>query len=210
MGKITSITRQAKNKNRVSVFVDGGYYGSLDEKTFVETGLKAGDELCEEKWKVFLEQGESQSAFSKGISYISKLMRSEKQVRDYLIKKGFEEPAVEYAVQKMKEYNYIDDKAYAKMILSHQTNVKKAGAMAAKAALRKNGIPDGVIEDTLEMYDGDAEFENAKRQYEKLEKKYQNVDDKLKRRQKIFQAMARRGFGWDIIKKAACFFEPDY
>ena len=206
MGKITSITRQSKNKNRVSIFVEGEYFGSLDEKTLVESGLKAGDELSDETWSRAAEQGENQSAFNKGISYISKLMRSEKQVRDYLAKKGYEEPAVEYAAQKMKEYNYIDDKAFAKMILSHQINVKRAGAMAAKAALRKNGIPADIVEDTLEMYGGEDELENAKRQYEKLAKKYHREEDGQKKRQKIFQAMARRGFGWDTIKKGSPLF----
>jgi regulatory protein len=210
MGKITSITRQAKNKNRVSIFVDGEYFGSLDEKTFVESGLKSGDGLDDETWKVISEQAENQSAFNKGISYISKLMRSEKQLTDYLNKKGYEDAAVEYALRKMKEYKYIDDEEYAKMILSHQIHVKRAGMMEAKAALRKNGIPDNIIEDALAAYDDDAQLENAKLQYEKLAKKYQNVDDDLKKRQKIFQAMARRGFGWDLIKKAARSFGTDY
>ena len=209
MGKITSITRQKKNKSRVSILVDGEYFGSLDEKTFVESGLKAGDELGDEKWKAISEQAENQSAFNKGISYISKLMRSEKQVRDYLIKKGYEEPAVEYAAQKMKEYKYIDDVAYAKMILSHQINVKRAGIMAAKAQLKKSGIRESIIENTLIDYDEDAQLENAKRQYEKLAKKYQREEDEQKRKQKIFQSMARRGFNWDMIKKAARSFGTD-
>ncbi len=209
MGEITSIKRQVKNKNRVSIFVDGEYFGSLDEKTLMESGLKTGDGLDEEQWKVFQEQGENQSAFNKGISYISKLMRSEKQVKEYLKKKGYDEAPIDYAVKKMSEYKYIDDIEYAKMVLSHQINVKQAGIMAAKEALRKNGIPVETAQAALSEYDENKQFENAKYHYQKLFKKYQSTEDMLKKRHKISQAMARRGFDWEMIRRVALFYEKD-
>lgn len=202
MCKITSIKRQVKNKSRVSIFVDDEYFGSLDEKTFMESGLKSGDYLDQDKWEVYQEQGENQSAFNKGISYISKLMRSRKQVIDYLKKKGYEDPAIKYATDKMAEYKYIDDVAFAKMVLSHQVNVKKVGIIAAKAALKKNGISNNIIEDTMLEYNDSMQLENAKQQYQKLLKKYQNEEDSIKKKQKISQAMARRGFSWEMIKSA--------
>ncbi len=203
MGKITTIKRQVKNKNRVSIFVDGEYFGALDEKTFMESGLKSGDELNEETWEDIYSQAENQSAFNKAIGYISKLMRSEKQVREYLAKKGYEQKAADYAISKMLEYKYLDDTAYAKMILSHQINVKKAGAMAVRTAFRKNGISSDIQEDVLAEYTGEMQKENAKVQYEKLLKKYQREPDEYKRKNKIAQAMMRRGFDWETIKSAS-------
>lgn len=207
MGKITAITRQKKNKSRVSIFIGDDYFGSLDEKTFLESGLKTGDELSDEKWRVFQEQGENQLAFNKGISYISKLMRSKKQVKEYLLKKGYDEPAILYAIDKMSEYKYIDDEAFAKMVLSHQINVKKVGLIAAKDALRKNGISKNISESVLEGYDEDTQFKNARQQYEKLLKKYLSEEDDFKKRHKISQAMARRGFNWDMIKRVSRSYE---
>lgn len=203
MCKITSIKRQMKNKNRVSIFVDGEYFGSLDEKTFMESGLKSGDALNQEKWQVISEQGENQSAFNKGISYISRLMRSKKQVVDYLKKKGYEEPAIKYATNKMAEYKYIDDTAYAKMILSHQVNVKKVGLISAKVSLKKNGIAKEIIEETILEYSESEQMENAKYHYQKLLKKYRNEEDNQKKKNKISQAMARRGFSWEMIKSVS-------
>jgi regulatory protein len=210
MGKITSVTRQQKNKERVSIFVDGEYFGALDEKTFADAGLKSGDELTDERWAELSEQGENRSAFNRGIYYISKVMHSKKQVEDYLVKKGYEQPAVDYALNKMSEYGYIDDESYARMIMSHQINVKHAGSFAAKAELRKKGIPDDITESILAEYDDDSQFENAKIQYEKLARKYSSELDESKRKQKIAQAMARRGFDWETIKRAARSFEENY
>ena len=207
MGKITSVTRQKKNKERVSIYVDGEYFGSLDEKTFVDAGLKSGDKLTDERWAELSVQGENRAAFNRGIYYISKAMHSKKQIKDYLVKKGYEQPAIDYALDKMSEYGYIDDEAYGRMILSHQINVKHAGTFAAKGELYKKGIPQDIAERILSEYDDDSQFENAAIQYAKLEKKYRRESDERKKRQKIAQAMARRGFDWETIKKAERSFE---
>jgi regulatory protein len=107
----------------------------------------------------------------------------------------------------MSEYGYLDDMAYGRMIMSHQINVKHTGSFAAKAELRKKGIPEDIAESILSEYDDDSQFENAKIQYSKLERKYSREQDAKKKRQKIGQAMARRGFDWETIKKAERFFE---
>ena len=46
MGKITAITRQKRNKERVNIFIDGSYAFSLAEIT--AAWLKVGQELSQE------------------------------------------------------------------------------------------------------------------------------------------------------------------
>jgi regulatory protein len=202
MCKITSIERQVKNKNRVSIFVDGEYFGSLDEKTFVKSTLKTGDTLVSDTWNTLQREGECESALNKAIAYISKIMRSESQVKRYLEKKGFHEEPIDHAVEKMKNYKYIDDEAYAKMILSHQINVKRVGQMAIRHALRQKGISGEISDKVLETYEEEEELQNAIKHAQKLYNRYKNLDDKYKRKSKISQNMARRGFSWDIIEQA--------
>lgn len=184
MCKITSITRQVKNKNRVSIFIDGNYFGSLDEKTFVNSSLKTGDTLDSATWDKLQREGECESAFNKAISYISKLMRSEVQVAKYLEKKGYHEQAITYAIEKLKDYKYIDDEAYAKMILSHQTNVKRVGQMAIRHALKQKGISSEICEKVLMDYEEEDELENAIQHAQKLCNRYKNLDDEYKKSQR--------------------------
>ncbi len=202
MCRITSIKRQTKNKKRVSIFVNGSYFGSLDEKTFLESELKSGDIIDDDKWQKLVITGEARIAFNKGISYISKMMRSEKQVRRYLEKKGFEDTAIDYAIDKMSNYNYIDDQSFAKMILSHQINVKHAGRLAINQAFYKNGISKDIADKMLNNFDDEMQFENAKIIAEKLIKKYKNIEDKYEKKRKITQGMLRRGHTWEMIISA--------
>ncbi|MCK5129276.1 MAG: RecX family transcriptional regulator [Clostridiales bacterium] len=199
MCKITSITRQVKNKNRVSIHVDGSYFGALDEKTFLSSGLKTGDTLSEDIWERLFAQAENEAAFNKALGYISRLMRSKKQMIEYLNKKGYEAQSIQYAIDKLKEYKYIDDESYARMILSHQVNVKHAGMMAVKNAMYKNGIDKQTSEKAILEYDNEKQRENAKICAEKLLKKYHRIQDRREKKHKISQAMMRRGYNWDMI-----------
>jgi regulatory protein len=199
---ITKINRQVKNKNRVSIFVDDSYFASLDEKTFLNSGLKTGDTLDELVWDELFMQKENEAALNKAVAYISRLLRSEKQVRENLAKKGFETPAIDYAIDKMKEYKYIDDESFANMILSHQINVKNVGLMAVRQALYKNGISQELIDKMLLQYDIEKQYENAKIIVEKLKKRYRNIEDEKEKKRKISQNMARRGYSWDQINSA--------
>lgn len=202
MCKITSVTRQVKNKSRVSIYVDGAYFGALDEKTFLNSGLKTGDNLSSKLWEELFLKAENEAAFNKALSYISRLMRSKKQMIEYLKKKGYEENAIEYAIQKLQEYKYIDDESFASMILSHQVNVKHAGMMAVKNAMYKNGIDKKISEKIVLNYDDIKQLENAKILAKKLIKQYRRIEDKHEKKRKIKQAMMRRGYSWDMINSA--------
>ena len=200
--KITSITHQKRNKNRVSIFVDDEYFGSLDERTFLSSGFKSGDVLDASLWKSLCTESENQSAFNKGLTYISKLMRSEKQMKEYLAKKGYDIPAIDFAITKLIEYKYINDHAFAEMILSHQMHVKKTGLLAISQTFYKYGISNEIAQQVMTKYDVYAQQNNANELAEKLFKRYRTLDDAYKKKQKISQAMQRRGFSWDMISIA--------
>ena len=153
MRKITAIKRQKKNSSRVSIFCDWEYFGALDEKTFAESRLKTGDELTDEMWETLSVKKENEAAFNRALSYIARAMHSEKQIREYLAKKEFEDNAIDFATDKLKEYKYIDDESFAKMILSHQIKVKHAGVLAIKQEFYRKGIDSETSEKVLLEYD---------------------------------------------------------
>ncbi len=209
MRKITSIKRQQKNKNRVSIYCDGEYFGALDEKTFLDSRLKTGDELADAMWETLSVRGENEAAFNKALAYIARVMRSQKQIKEYLVKKGFEENAIDYATQKLIEYKYIDDESFAKMILSHQINVKHAGVMAIKQALYKKGIDKKTSDKVMLLYDTTEQQKNANILAEKMIKRYSKIEDAREKKRKISQAMLRRGFSWDIINQSLSHFDQE-
>lgn len=85
--KITSISTQRRNKNRVNVSVDGKYRFSLDSYQLIELGVKVGREY-DEKELVSLEQ-ESQfgKIYGRALEYCLMRPHSVREVQQYLYKK---------------------------------------------------------------------------------------------------------------------------
>ena len=206
---ITDIKKQVNNKNKVSIFVDGEYYNSLFDETLAQSSLKIGDEITDKEFESLQIESQKKLAFNKSLDYLAHRIRSISEVGKYLQKKEYCEEAVEYTIQKLLEYKYLDDESFAKTLVRDRMNAKQKGKNYVIANLKKFNISSEIIEKILENYDYDKEYENAVKLAEKLHKKHAKVEDVYKRKQKISSAMARAGFDWDMINGAINETSPD-
>ena len=118
MNEITAITPQIKDKTRCNVFLDGRFYCGLALETAVKNRLKVGQIVDVEKLAQMQLDSEKQTAFDKALSHISATHKTEKQVRDFLSGKGYLPAVIEYVIEKMRGYQFIDDGEYAKQYAS--------------------------------------------------------------------------------------------
>ena len=58
-------------------------------------------------------------ALEKATSYLNRKSHTEKEVKDYLLRKGYEEDESAEAVRRLKEYGYLNDLAYAKLYFEY-------------------------------------------------------------------------------------------
>lgn len=135
---ITAIEAQKRNKDKVNLYLDGEFACSLTAESVVRARLKIGQELSEEKLREILATSETELAFKKALDYISRAMKTEKQVKDYLCLKGFDALAAERAVEKLKEYKYADDLQFAALYV--EMNGRQKGARRIKAELMQRGL----------------------------------------------------------------------
>ncbi len=127
MSVITAISVQEKKKERCNIYVDGEFFAGVPAETVYSLRLKAGQETDAEKLKEILEIAEKTDAVGKAADYVSKAIKTKRQVKDYLIKKGYSETAAYHAVDKLKEYGYISDKDYSSRFIdsTHKTQGRK-------------------------------------------------------------------------------------
>ena len=137
---ITAIEAQKRNKDKVNLYLDGEFACSLTAESVVRARLKIGQELSEERLREILATSETELAFKKALDYISRAMKTEKQVKDYLCLKGFDALAAERAVEKLKEYKYADDLQFAALYV--EMNGRQKGARRIKAELMQKGIDE--------------------------------------------------------------------
>ena len=191
MPKITSISIQTKNKERCNLFVDGEFFAGISSLTLLKSRIKVGDEIDENSLKVLLEESERVQAFNKAVDYVSKTIKTKRQVKEYLLKKGYDEQIVWYCIDKLKEYKYIDDGEYSKRYISSCS--KNQGKRLIEYKLMAKGVRKEDIEQAYNEVDVDAK-ENAKVVAEKHLKNKELTKENMA---KTYRYLIGRGFSYD-------------
>lgn len=197
MGYITKIEQQ-KNKSRVNIFVDDTFFCGLEKETAIIFGLKVGKSVDEAELQSAINESETKRAFEKGADYLASRMHSKKELIDKLIKKGFLKQNAEAACKKLEQYGYINDEVFAKM---HVQANSRYSRFVLQNKLKQKGIDKQIILSALDNVSNDDEFELCKKYAEKYIKGKNIVSSAD--RQKLYASLARRGFGFDLIKKVS-------
>jgi regulatory protein len=127
--------------------------------------------------------------------------RSEQEVRKKLEDKGYEPEEAEPAIQKAKEYGWINDSEFARRALDASRSGNIKGARSMKYSLKNKGVPEEVIEACMAEADRDEELEKALKVSAALVAKNRDLE-KLKLREKLYRSLAYKGFDYDVIAQA--------
>lgn len=193
MPKITDMQIQKNNKTRANVYIDGEFSFALEMLTVMKLGLKIGQEVSEDRLREAIVDSEKSVAFERAIDYLGRGMKTVKQIRDYLAKKEYTPEVVEHVVNRLKEYRYLDDDAYAKLYVEHNATTK--GERRLKQELVQKGISVSVAEE-YSAVDYEQSLENARRLAEKYVK---NKPIDVKTLQKLQRYLVSRGYSFDTV-----------
>ena len=201
--EITAITPQKKDKTRCNIEVDGRFYCGMKLETVVKNRLKVGVSVTPEYLSALQLESEKQTALDKALTHISFSMKTEKEVRDFLIKKGYLQDVCDFVVEKMREHALLDDEAYARSYA--ESAGKRKGSRLIALELRRKGISDEAIEGAVsEMGE---ETESARATLEKYLRGKDITDPKIIR--KAYAHLLSRGYDYDTARAALEAFKND-
>ena len=193
MPKITDMQIQKKNKTRANVYIDGEFAFALEMLTVMKLGLKIGLEVSQDRLSEAIFDSEKSVAFEKAMDYLGRGMKTAKQMRDYLDKKGYDSRVVEHVVAKLKEYRYIDDDAYAKLY------VERNAATKGDRRLKQELIQKGIAVSRAEQY-AVTDDEQALTNATILAAKYmKNKLATVKTLANLQRYLLGRGYGFDVV-----------
>jgi len=124
-------------------------------------------------------------------------------MRDYLTKKKAAEEIIEKIITSLKEKKFLNDEAFARSWVLNRARLKPKGKVLLKIELRQKGIIDEIIQKVLTEVQEEIpdELSQAKSIITKrMERMAGKSRDEIY--QKVGGFLARRGFNWDIVKKA--------
>jgi regulatory protein len=205
--KITGITAQQKDKNRINVMVDGKYRFSLDIFQYADLGIKIGKEYSDEELHVLEAESQFGKVYARALEYCLMRPHSSREVRDYLyrktresrtktgeMKKGVASEITSRVFDRLVKKGYVDDEKFTRYWVENRSLTKGASRRKLQAELRAKGIESTIIERHLADSTRSDESELAKI----IAKKRKRYPDN----QKLMQYLARQGFSYDDIKQA--------
>lgn len=205
--KITAVSIQHKDKNRVNVMVDGKYRFSLDIFQVGDLGIKVGKEYTEDELAGLETESQFGKTYTRALEYCLGRPHSAKEMRDYLYKKTRETRTKTGAVKKgvsseittrvfdsLKEKGYIDDEKFTRFWIENRNLKKGTSKRKLVAELRAKGVDQSIIE----RYSSESERTDEDELRKVIAKKRSRYSDE----QKLMQYLARQGFSYDDIKHA--------
>ena len=194
MSEITSIEPKKKDKERCSVFVDGRFYCGIKLEVVIKYHLKAGMHIEKSKLDEIQLETEKSQAIDKAMTHLSATMKTKKQMRDFLAKKGYTEAVINYVFEKLEYYKLIDDEAYCR---AYVNSVSGKGKRALEADLYKRGAEKSAIEQVLSETE-----ENTDEAAAVLEKYMRGKAGTKENLYKALKYLLSKGFGYDTAKQA--------
>ena len=201
-GTITSLERQKKNQNRVSVFIDGTFAFGIHQDVLLQHMLYTGLRIELDTIEQIRQADQLIRAKTAAIHYLSYRARTEHEIRNKLKKDRFSTEIIEIVINRLYELSYIDDETFVRNYVRDRLNRKGHGPIRLKADLRKLGITPEQIDHVLEnTTDKNGLFENALEQAKKRNKRLEREHDPLKKRRKLYSFLLRKGHTTDIVKE---------
>lgn len=205
--KITAITAQVRDQDRVNVLVDGKYRFSLDILQLGSLGIKVGKDYTEAEIVTLEEESQFGKLYTRALEYSLMRPRSRREVNDYLyrktrdaptktggIRKGVSKELTVRVFERLVEKGYVDDEKFAHFWIENRNLRKGTSMRKLSAELSAKGVDRSIIDRLLDETDRQDENELQKI----IAKKRHRYEDE----QKFMAYLARLGFGYDDIKSA--------
>ncbi len=217
--KITDISLQKKNPNRVNISVDGAYKFSLDVYQVASLGIKTDKEYSEEELSELQTESQFGKLYARTLEYCLMRPHSAKEIRDYLwrktretkyrsrrtgeimTKEGVSQEIADRVFNRLEEKQYIDDEKFARYWVENRNQTKGSSTRKLSNELRMKGVESSVINAAISQTER-SDVDELQKIITKKRRKY--PDD-----QKLMQYLARQGFSFDDIKQSLARYDTE-
>ena len=193
MKKITTITAQKSDPNRVNVYLDGEFAFGLARIT--AAWLKVGEELEEDKIRKLQADDAKEHAIQQALLFLSYRARSESEIRTNLRKQEIPEDVIEQTIERLRQDGLANDGQFAKAWIENRSTFRPRSRRMLAMELRQKGLDDETASIALENIDDEALA------YEAASKKIKRFRELAWKeyRKKLAEFLARRGFSYSVI-----------
>lgn len=199
-GRITAVEAQQKRRRRVNVYLDDHFAFSLSEVVAERASLRPGIYLSALDVARLEKEDAAQVALDSALGYLTHRPRSERELRQNLLRKGITGGLVEQVVARLKELSLLDDTAFAQFWVENRDRFSPRGALALRSELFGKGVERETIDEAIAK--GTDEESRARAVAEKRLPRLRSLDYRTYYG-RVVALLARRGFSYEVASHVA-------
>ena len=158
--------------------------------------IEKGQDLSYEQQQYILEHVIGKRAKKRAMHILEKHDKTEQQLRDKLLENRYPQSCIDLAVDYVKSYGYINDKAYAERYVEYRSSTKSRKRI--RQELLAKGISGQIIDEIFER----EELEELPVIEKLILKKNSSPWELTKEeRQKLIMSLMRKGFDYQNIER---------
>lgn len=201
-GHITSIRAQARSPDRVSIFIDGAFALGIHRDLLLEFDLARGVEVDLHRLKMLVRRDAYFRARAAAFRYLSYRDRAAAEIMRCLERAEYPSDVIEEVVRDLERAGYVDDHAFALTYAESRFRSGGYGPVRVRSDLKRKGVKTEAVEAALdEVFSCDEVLERAReigaRRWDRLRRE----PDRIKRKKKVYEYLARRGFAFDLVHR---------
>ena len=141
------------SKDKYKLFLDNNEVITLYEDVIIDNNLLIKKEIDNDTLNNLMNQNNDVYAYNVALNYISIKMRSIKEIKEYLIKKGFSTLIINKIIDKLINNGYLNDVNFTKAFINDQINLSTKGPYKIRKELVKYGVDESIIESEISNID---------------------------------------------------------
>ena len=197
MDVITAIRRE---RGKMRITINDATEVLVPLLLFRERPLSEGQPLNLEEYDQWLMVRQYRHALDKAVAALAARACSRKEIEGKLLRIGYRPCTVEMVLYKLEREHLLDDADFARQWV--EARCKKLGRRRIAQELRQKGISAEQTDEALKQVDEEKQLACAASLASKALGRAKSGEDPRKTAQRIIAAIVRRGYGYDVARKA--------
>lgn len=173
----------------------------IHQDLILKYGLLLSKELSFELLEEIQNENKLYEIYDIALRYINTRLRSRKELRKYLIKKGYSEDSINNVINMLSNQGYLNDEIYANSYVHDRMLMSSYGPNRIRGDLEKLGISNEFIDSAISIFTIEKEKERIEKLVAKQIKSNHNKGP-LVLKKKIQTYLLNLGYSINLINEA--------
>ena len=199
--RIKEIKTQVRHPDRRTIIFDDGTFIGISEEVLLSNPVHPGDELTPKKLKQLTNSEQKQKLRNSALNLLSFRMRSLSELKQRLLKKGYDVQDIEPLLEEFDAKNILNDSEFALAFSRDKIRSKGIGPSILRVELSNHHLQQNLIEDTVNRMYTEFPIDTLLGNHLKKKKICRNSQLQEREKSRIVNFLKRKGFSWDDISR---------